>query len=28
VRDGYGGPNAGSEWFRKPQFSIWIGYDW
>jgi hypothetical protein len=22
------GMSSGSEWFRKPQFTMWIGYDW
>ncbi|HET7216418.1 MAG TPA: hypothetical protein VFJ02_00155 [Vicinamibacterales bacterium] len=25
--DGIQGPNAGSTWFRKVKFSVWIGYD-
>jgi hypothetical protein len=25
--DGEFGPNAGSTWFRKVKFSVWIGYD-
>ena len=25
--DGVLGPNAGSTWFRKVKFSVWIGYD-
>jgi hypothetical protein len=25
--DGIAGPNAGSTWFRKVRFSVWIGYD-
>ena len=25
--DGIVGPNAGSKWFRKVKFSVWIGYD-
>jgi hypothetical protein len=25
--DGVVGPNAGSSWFRKVKFSVWIGYD-
>ena len=25
--DGDFGPNAGSTWFRKVRFSVWIGYD-
>jgi hypothetical protein len=25
--DGVFGPNAGSTWFRKSKFSVWIGYD-
>jgi WD40-like Beta Propeller Repeat len=25
--DGVVGPNAGSTWFRKVKFSVWIGYD-
>ena len=25
--DGVTGPNAGSTWFRRVKFSIWIGYD-
>jgi hypothetical protein len=25
--DGVIGPNAGSRWFRKVKFSVWIGYD-
>jgi hypothetical protein len=25
--DGIMGPNAGSTWFRKVRFSVWIGYD-
>jgi hypothetical protein len=25
--DGVFGPNAGSQWFRKSKFSVWIGYD-
>jgi hypothetical protein len=24
----YDGMTSGSEWFRKPKFSVWIGYDW
>ena len=22
------GVSSGSEWFRKPKFTMWIGYDW
>ena len=25
--DGIQGPEAGSTWFRKSRFSVWIGYD-
>jgi hypothetical protein len=25
--DGVVGPNAGSQWFRRVKFSVWIGYD-
>ncbi len=25
--DGVVGPQAGSTWFRKVKFSVWIGYD-
>jgi hypothetical protein len=25
--DGIQGPNAGSTWFRRVKFSVWIGYD-
>ena len=25
--DGITGPNAGSTWFRRSKFSVWIGYD-
>jgi hypothetical protein len=25
--DGVQGPNAGSTWFRRSKFSVWIGYD-
>ena len=25
--DGVTGPNAGSTWFRRVKFSVWIGYD-
>jgi hypothetical protein len=25
--DGFLGPNAGSTWFRRVKFSVWIGYD-
>jgi hypothetical protein len=25
--DGIQGPNAGSTWFRRARFSVWIGYD-
>ena len=27
IADGLSGPNAGSTWFRRVKFSIWIGYD-
>jgi len=27
IADGFSGPNAGSKWFRRVKFSVWIGYD-
>src|SRR5919109_5212551 len=27
ILDGLSGPNAGSTWFRRAKFSVWIGYD-
>ena len=27
ISEGFSGPNAGSNWFRRVKFSVWIGYD-
>ena len=27
IQDGFSGTNAGSNWFRRVKFNIWIGYD-
>jgi WD40-like Beta Propeller Repeat len=27
IADGFSGTNAGSKWFRRAKFSVWIGYD-